>query len=138
MDQELLDHMTALLSDIPSGRVLSPSGADGLLARLAAAYGLEVQELFPWELAGATAVYGYDLPSSWELLFPPLLDLMREEVYLAVLGDDGYPWVVVVLPSAYVTELLLELPYFEYFIFDEGMDRVILDTREEVLAVFGK
>jgi hypothetical protein len=42
------------------------------------------------------------------------------------------------MPSAYVTDLLLELPYFEYFIFDEGMDRVVLDTREEVLAVFGK
>jgi hypothetical protein len=138
MDQELLDNITDLLSDVPSARVLTSSEAEGLLARLASAYGLEVQELFPWELAGARAVYAYDLPSSWELLFPPLLEQLQEEVYLAVTNEDGYPWAVVAMPSAYVTDLLLELPYFEYFIFDEGMDRVVLDTREEVLAVFGK
>ncbi|MDO6433202.1 hypothetical protein Q4E93_21510 [Flavitalea sp. BT771] len=138
MDQELLDNIKDLLSDVPSGRVLSPSEAEGLLARLASAYELEVQELFPWKLAGARAVYAYDLPSSWELLFPPLLDLFQEEVYLAVTNEEGYPWAVVAMPLAYVVELVLELPYFEYFIFDEGMDRVVYDTHQEMLAVFGK
>ena len=138
MDQDLLDNITAALADVPSARVLSPSGAEGLLTRLAVAYELEVQELFPWDLAGARAVYAYDLPASWELLFPPLLDLLQEEVYLAVTNEEGYPWAVVAMPSAYVVELLLELPYFEYFIFDEGMDRVVYDTRQEMLAVFGK
>jgi hypothetical protein len=138
MDQELLNNIAALLEDVPSARVLAPSEVDGLLDRLASAYGLEVQELFPWDLAGAHAVYAYDLPSSWELLFPPLLDQLQDEVYLAVTNEEGYPWVVVAMPSAYVVELLLELPYFEYFIFDEGMDRVVLDTRQEMLVVFGK
>jgi len=138
MDQELLDNITDLLADVPSARVLSPTGAEELLKRLAAAYELEVQELFPWDLEGARAVYAYDLPASWELLFPPLLDLLQDAVYLAVTNEEGYPWAVVALPSAYVVDLLLELPYFEYFIFDEGMDRVVCDTRQEVLAVFGK
>jgi hypothetical protein len=138
MDQELLDNMTALLEDVPSAGVLSPSEADGLLARLASGYELEVRQLFPWDLAGARSVYAYDLPSSWELLFPPLLDQLQDAVYLAVTSEEGYPWAVVAMPSAYVVDLLLELPYFEYFIFDEGMDRVVYDTHQEMLAVFGK
>jgi hypothetical protein len=138
MERDLLDDITTALDGVPSWRVLPAEEATGLLDRLAARYGMDPGKASMWEMPGARALYPYDLPGSWELMLGSLLDIFSDVVYLVVTDGVAAPWPVIALPPGYLLGLLPELPGFEYFVFDEAMERVVFDTHQGELVVFEK
>ena len=59
-------------------------------------------------------------------------------IYLVVTNEQHYPWLVIAMPAGDVQGLLLELPYFEYFVFDDAMERVVFDTHHNSLILCEK
>jgi len=138
MDTLLMDDIKLALGGAPSWRVLPEEEAEELLGRLVARYGIDLKARLPWEMPGARAIYPYDLPASWELMLSSLLDIFSDVIYLVVSNEDAAPWPVIAMPPGYLLELLPELPPFEYFVFDDAMERVVFDTHDNSLIVFEK
>lgn len=137
-DQPLLDNIEMVLQEFPDCRILPEEEANVLVSRVAEKYNIDLRAIFPWEMPGARALYPYDIPSSWELMLSSLLDIYAEVIYLVVTDEGPYPWQVIALPPEELIPLLLELPSFEYFVFDDAMERVVFDTHRSELVVFEK
>lgn len=134
MAYKLIGEIAAALRDIPSGQMVPAEEAHALITSMAGKYGIDLDTLFPWEkLEGI--VYPYGDPSGWGLLLSSMLGVFSGDVWLAVTDEQHYPWPVVKLPAGEVQHLLLELPYFEYFVFDDAMERVVFDTHHNSLIL---
>ncbi len=137
MEHRLIDKIDTALQGIPGSRILSEEEAQRLVTAVAANYGLDLEGFLSWERVEGTA-YPYDDPAEWGLLLASMLGLFTGDVYMVVTNETYFPWPVIGLPAADVQSLLLELPHFEFFIFDETMDRMVVDTHYNELIVLEK
>jgi len=137
MGAHLIDEIVVALQEIALGRVLSPKEATARVDAVAGKYGLDLNSLCPWEKVEGIA-YPYNDASEWGLLLSSMLGVFPSNIYLVVTDERTYPWPVVVMAAADVPQLLLELPHFEFFIFDEAGERVVVDTQHNELIMLEK
>jgi hypothetical protein len=137
MIPNLMDKIAVALQDMLSGEILPKEEAKTLVESIADKYGLDLNTLSPWEKVEGIA-YPYNDPSEWGLLLSSMLDGFAGDVYLVVTNEEPFPWPVIVLSVDDVQALLLELPHFELFVFDDTMERVIVDTEQHELIVLEK
>jgi len=134
MASNLIDDISTVLQTIPSGRILSSEEAQSFVTAVAGRYGIDLDSYFPWDKMEGI-VYPYDDPSGWGLLLSSMLNVFPGDIYLVVTDEQHYPWPVIVMPAADVQDMLLELPYFEYFVFDAAMEEVVFDTHHDSLIL---
>jgi len=136
-ENRLIDDISEALREMGSGRVLSPEEAKAFVSKIADAYDMDLQSISPWEKQEGVA-YPYNDPSEWGLLLSSILGVFTGDVYLVVSNDSPFPWPVIVLSVDDVQTLLLELPHFEFFVFDDEGERVVFDTHYNELIIVEK
>lgn len=137
MEHRLIDSINAALQDIPGSRILSEEEAQRLVTAVAVKYGLDLKSFLSWERVKGIA-YLYNDPSEWGLLLASMLGIFTGDVYMVVTNETYFPWPVIVLPAEDVPSLLLELPHFEFFVFDDTMERMVVDTHYNELILLEK
>ena len=132
-----MNEIMAAVRHIPGSRALPAEEAKELVTTIAGKYGLDPEGFLSWEKMEGIA-YPYNDPSEWGLLLSSMLGFFTGDVYLVVTNETYFPWPVIVLPAEDIQPLLLELPHFEFFIFDDTMERVVVDTHYNELIVLEK
>lgn len=56
-------------------------------------------------------------------------------VYLAITDDEFYPWPIIKFCSRDIVSILESQQYFEFFIFDGSMNRILFDTHDNQLIL---
>ncbi|HWK02140.1 MAG TPA: hypothetical protein VNS58_00815 [Puia sp.] len=108
-----------------------------LIIRLAEKFSFEIKQLFMWANKNPAEVYDYQkTPNQWEHLLLRSLANFSDRIFLVVTNEDFFPWKVLDCKKDNCIKLLTELPYFEYFIFDDSMDYVLFDTHDNALILF--
>ncbi|WP_421797850.1 hypothetical protein [Haliscomenobacter sp.] len=107
-----------------------------LLEQLRVAFNLNFNQLFLWETKvekSSSWEYGDD----WDSIFSKLLNqYFPSSVYLVVTDDEFYPWVVNAGDKVSVIALLYQQQFFEYFIFDDLIEKILFDTHHNNLVLF--
>jgi len=137
MENDLISEITLTLGELPDSRVLPGEDAEMLVRGISGRYKWDLTVLFPWEATEGIA-YPYNDPSEWGLLLSSMLSVYTGNVYLVVTNETHFPWPVIELPAEDVSSLLLELPHFEFFVFDGKGERVVVDSQQSELIVLEK
>ncbi len=122
-----------------SARLIAPNAANDLLHQVASMHVFDACARYWWSSLkhqAETTEYGSDT-DVWRHAFDEHVQKMGGEgggVFLAITDDEDRPWPVIVVPKDRLIHLLLELPFFEYFVFEKSCDRVVFDTHHNTLV----
>ncbi len=94
---------------------------------------LDTERLYLWESKkGEKFDYSQD---SWVSVLKNQLADFEEVLYLVVTDDEFPPWLVYKCKKGDLLKLLPELRFFEYFLFDERMKKVVFDNHHNQFIV---
>lgn len=122
-----------------SARLVAADAANDLLDKVARIHVSDACTRYWWSSlkhqAEATE-YGSDT-ASWRHAFDRHVQKMggeEDELLLAITDDEDRPWPVIAVAKDRLLNLLLELPFFEYFVFEKSCNHVVFDTHHNTLV----
>lgn len=137
-NDEAAESSSALLALERSGaRIVSPVLARRLLGELARLHVTDSSSLYWWSsLRNKPVVFGYgDDTAQWRSVLNALVQgFESEELLVAVTDDSDGAWPVVTMPKHSLVEIISDLPFFEYFVFEQDCRRVVFDTHHNSLV----
>lgn len=134
IDPELLSSVRAHAATYHL-RLLLDEEADEFLKRISDRFGFDASRTWWWEGAVGTESPYEDPANAVDKLGDVLRAAPDAKFYLAVTDDEPAPWPVIYGGWKELSKIIREERLFEFFIFDETMDRVVFDTHMTRLVV---
>jgi hypothetical protein len=106
-----------------------------LILHIADLFSFDIRQRWMWDNKRGSEIYDCS-DSPWEPVLQRLLSGFDGMIFLTVTDDDFFPWKVLHLKKNDLVNLLLELPGFEYFLFDRTMKYVVFETHHNSFLVF--
>lgn len=107
--------------------------SEHILQLLARKFNFDLENRWLWDGNLKSKVQSYS--NDWEYLLKLELSDLSDSIFICPSDDEFYPWPLFKGPKDQVIELLKSLYFFEYFIFDERMNKVLFDTHHNTLVV---
>jgi len=109
--------------------------SDRLVERLFAIFDLDINQLFVWENFKGHIVYNeyQDKNEIWNSCVGKLIFDFRNDIFVAVTNEEYYPWPILSCKKTDIISIISEQSYFEYFIFDSEMNKIVFDTHHNIL-----
>lgn len=97
-----------------------------VLDKISEIYKIDYDNLFIWEyLEGKVTNYTNE---NWEIELMDLLVLLNDKIYICITNEEYYPWSILYGSKNDIINIVNEMYYFEYFIFDDNFSILIFDT----------
>lgn len=122
----------------PAVTMLPVDEAERLRLAVAQAFSFPAARRWWWECVPATAVsteYPGDDVSSWRDRMLEVLPADGQTLWLFVTGDELPPWSCVTGSRDSLIDMIMQLPYVEYFIVNRQHTRILFDTHHNCLVV---
>lgn len=137
MDKDLFKTISSAIVDKEDCHFVSDERATQLITDLATKFSFDLTKLFIWTKKDLHNLYEYgDDREKWETLIRDLSSRFDEEVFLCITNEEFYPWKIIKGRKQVIIELLMELSWFEYFIFDATLQYVVFDTHDNFFVDF--
>jgi hypothetical protein len=111
--------------------------AINLIENLAYTFCFDLSKRYLWEGALVKERNSYKNDNTyWEMLSSLLFPNFGNRVYLVITDDDFFPWPVFDCKKEAVADILKVHQYFEFFIFDKSMQKILFDIHDnEILLI---
>lgn len=118
-----------------SASFIEPEEANRMIKGLFRIFNLDVNQLFVWEDFKGHIVFNKygDKSKIWNASLDKFIFDFQNDIFVAVTNEEYYPWPILSCKKADIVSILNEQSYFEYFIFDSKMDKIIFDTHHNTL-----
>ena len=115
---------------------VEPEEAERLLVEISTVFDFSLNSIFPWDDVKKGSVVYKECPQEtdiWKNYFAEFTADFEDRVFLAVSDTSDYPWPVLSCLKADAAFIILDQHYFEYFIFDAGMNKILFENHHDVL-----
>jgi hypothetical protein len=137
MDKDLFKAISSAIVGKEDCHLVSDERATQLITDLAAKFSFDLTRLFIWAKKDLHNLYEYgDDREKWETLIRDLSNRFDEEIFLCITNEEFYPWKIIKGRKQVIIGLLMELSWFEYFIFDATLQYVVFDTHDNFFVDF--
>ncbi|SDC02105.1 hypothetical protein [Niabella drilacis] len=135
MEELRQDIMTTINSRGINALFVEANDAERLIQQIATIFDLKLNRLFVWETSKAQGVLmAYDGSTDiWEGQLLAFISDFQSEVFLVLTNEAYYPWPVLKCKKEEVVTIISEQFFFEYFIFDSTMNKIVFDTHQNML-----
>jgi hypothetical protein len=135
-ERELVQSIRAYVNRHPALTVLRAEEAERLRLAVAQSFELPAARCWWWECIPASHAF-VDYPSgdvsAWRDRMQEMLSADDQPLWLFVTDDELPPWICVTGSRDSLIEMLMELPYVEYFIVNQQLSRILFDTHHNRL-----
>ncbi len=114
--------------------LLSEFEEEELFDKLKIKFGFDYDNLFIWQSITKFKDVEYQV-DEWQEIWSMNLDALNENIYICISDESYYPWKIYFGSKQTVLNTICELPFFEYFVFDKEMDKVIFDTHHNFFRI---
>ncbi|MBK8626938.1 MAG: hypothetical protein IPN86_15635 [Saprospiraceae bacterium] len=114
--------------------LLSELEEQELFTKLKINFGFDYNKLFIWQMALNFIDIEYE-SDEWQEIWCKNLDGFNDNIYICISDETLYPWKIYFGPKDMILNIICELPFFEYFIFDGDMEKVIFDTHHNFFRI---
>ena len=136
MDESLLRNIQAVIGKMEDCYFIPAERGEKLIQNVAEKFSLDIRQLFLWDNKNYSEIFDYSTSDQWEPILRKLLARFNDRIFLVVSNEGLFPWKVLNFKASDCISLLTELPFFEYFLFDESMKNIIFDTHHNSLILF--
>jgi len=112
--------------------------AEILIEKIALVFDLDRNRSLIWEtVKGQMELKEYGENSEvWEKQLMECLLSFRGEVFLVITNEEFYPWPILRCRKEDLAVIIADQFFFEYFIFDAEMHKIVFDTHHNTLLCY--
>jgi len=115
--------------------VLTEKDAYSIVLKLAKSFSFDLSKQGIWADSIWEELFPYNDNHDWEKLLVSLLGPFAENVYVAISDNEFFPWPVLICNKKSLVAFLNSQPYFEFFVFDTRMKKVLFDAHHNELIL---